>query len=252
MPRNSFVLAFAFFQHWLRKEDLYSQQSPFIFSRYQDLIAYLKSSQFFHLKATDFSVSIFSNATGKKTTSAEKFGSTVHLNPRNSWKPRKKAALLCSYFCQTTAAKKVIELGTGTGVVTRLLDQVTKGHLYSFNEGDSFDSQDSFSSSTTVIPEVTLAKFTAVLHDLDALDFLIIHPEFSQTWFREIGSICIPRMQSSGIIALGGIHQSEEMNAYWQEVRKEDSVKLTLDFFDYGFLFFDYSGPKTDLILGYE
>jgi hypothetical protein len=29
-------------------------------------------------------------------------------------------------------------------------------------------------------------------------------------------------------------------------------VKLTLDFFDYGVLFFDYSGQKTDLLLGYK
>jgi len=246
MPRNSFAIAFAFFQHWLRKEDLYSQQSPYIFSRYQDLIAYLKNPKLPRSKATDFSASIFSNAARKRTTSAE------NLATRDLWKPRKKAALLCSYFCQTTAAKQVIELGTGTGAVTRLLDQVTKAHLYTFSEGDSFDSKDTFSSNTKVIPEFTVAKFTAVLQDLDALDFLVIHPEFSQTRFREIFSICLPRMQSTGILALGGIHQSEEMNACWQEVRKEGSVRLTLDFFDYGFLFFDYSGPKTDLILEYK
>jgi hypothetical protein len=29
-------------------------------------------------------------------------------------------------------------------------------------------------------------------------------------------------------------------------------VKLTFDFFDYGVLFFDYSGPKTNLILEYK
>jgi len=242
MPRNSFAIAIAFFQHWLRKENLYSQQSPYIFSRYQDLIAYLKSPKLSHSRATDFSTSIFSNATQKRTT-----GTT-----RDLWKPRKKAALLCSYFCQTTAAKQVIELGTGTGAVTRLLDQATKGRLYTFSEVDYFDSKDTFSSNTKVIPEFTVAKFTAVLQDLDALDFLVIHPEFSQTRFREIFSICLPRMQSTGILALGGIHQSEEMNARWQEVRKEDSVRLTLDFFDYGFLFFDYSGPKTDLILEYK
>lgn len=246
MPRNSFAIAIAFFQHWLRKEDLYSQQSPYIFSRYQDLIAYLKSPKLSHSRATDFSTSIFSNAARKRTTSAE------NLATRDFWKPRKKAALLCSYFCQTTAAKQVIELGTGTGAVTRLLDQVTKGHLYTFSEGDSFDSKDTLSSNTRVIPEFTVAKFKAVLQDLDALDFLVIHPEFSQTRFREIFSICLPRMQSTGILALGGIHQSEEMNACWQEVRKEGSVRLTLDFFDYGFLFFDYSGPKTDLILEYK
>lgn len=158
---------------------------------------------------------------------------------------------MCSYFCQTTAARQVIELGTGTGVVTQLLDQVTKGDLYTFSKGNSFDAQDSLSSHTTIIPEVTSAKFKAVLQDLDALDFLVIHPEFSQTWIQELISTCIPRMQSTGILAIGGIHQSGEMNAYWKEVCKKDSVKLSLDFFDYGFLFFDYSGPKTDLILGY-
>ena len=251
MPRNSFGLAFAFFQHWLQKEDLYSQQSPFIFARYRDLIAYLNSPQFSHLKATDFSTSIFACATGKRTSSAEKFGPSTDRIPRNGWRPRKKGALLCSYFCQTTAAKQVIELGTGTGVVTRLLDQVTKGQLYTFSDVNSFDYNYSLSSNTSVITRVTVAKFKAILQNLDALDFLVIHPEFSQTWIREIVSTCIPRMQSTGILALGGIHQSEEMNAYWKEVRKKDSVKLSLDFFDYGFLFFDYSGPKTDLILGY-
>lgn len=251
MPRNSVGLALAYFQHWLRKEDLYSQQSPFIFSRYQDLITYLKNPEFSHLKATDFSASIFSCATGKRTTGAEKFDSILNPGPRNSWKPRKKAALLCAYFCQTTAAKQVIEIGTGTGVVTRLLDQVTKGHLYTFTEADSLNAKFSLSSNTTRIPEATVAKFKAVLQDLDALDFLVIHPECSQTWIREIGSICIPRMQSTGILAIGGIHQNKELNAYWKEVCKKDSVKLSLDFFDYGLLFFDYSGPKTNLILGY-
>jgi hypothetical protein len=242
MTRNSFAIAFAFFQHWLRKEDLYSQQSPFIFSRYQDLIAYLKSSKLFKSEAGDYSNSIFSNAARKSATGS----------PKDLWKPRKKAALLCSYFCQTTAAKQVIELGTGTGAVTRLLDRVTKGHLHTFSEGDSFDSKDSFYSNTTVIREFTVAKFAAVLQDLDAPDFLVIHPEFSEEMIREVLSLCLPRMQSTGILALRGIHQSEEMNACWQEVRKEGRVKLTLDFFDYGVLFFDYSGPKTDLILGYK
>lgn len=252
MPRNSVGLAFAYFQHWLRKEDLYSQQSPYIFSRYQDLITYLKNPKFSHLKTADFSASIFSSTTRKKSTGTEKFGSNAAPSPRNGWKPRKKAALLCSYFCQTTASKLIIELGTGTGIVTRLLDQVSKGQLYTFSEENSIDAKNNLSSNTRVFPEVTVAKFKAVLQDLDALDFLVIHPEFAQTWIHEIGSFCLPRMQSTGILALGGIHQSEEMNAYWQEVQKNDLVKLSLDFFDYGFLFFDYSGPKTNLILGYK
>lgn len=144
MPRNSVGLAFAYFQHWLRKEDLYSQQSPFIFFALPGLNCLFKSPEFSHLKTTDFSASIFSSARGKRSTGTEKLGSTEHQNPGNNWKPRKKAALICSYFCQTTAAKQVIELGTGTGVVTRLLDQVTKGHLYTFSEGGLLMQRTSF------------------------------------------------------------------------------------------------------------
>jgi predicted O-methyltransferase YrrM len=173
------------------------------------------------------------------------------MPPNRVWLPRKKAAFLCSYLCQTTAAKQVMEVGTGNGAVTRLLDQVVKGQLHTFSEGFFFDYGTEFSPNTSLISEFTLAKFTAVLQDLDALDFLIIHPEFSKERIREVLSQCLPRMQSNGIVALGGIHQSHAMAACWEEIKNDRRTTLTLDFFDYGFAFFDYSGPKINLCLGY-
>jgi hypothetical protein len=167
------------------------------------------------------------------------------------WLPRKKAAFLCSYLCQTTAAKQVMEVGTGNGAVTRLLDQVVKGQLHTFSEGFFFDYGTEFSPNTSLISEFTLAKFTAVLQDLDALDFLIIHPEYSQERIQEVLSLCLPRMDSKGIVALGGIHQNHVMAACWKELKTDSKTRLSLDFFDYGFVFFDYSGPKINLCLGF-
>jgi hypothetical protein len=58
-------------------------------------------------------------------------------------------------------------------------------------------------------------------------------------------------MQTNGIVALGGIHHSDAMEACWEELKNESKTRLTLDFFDYGFAFFDYSGPKINLYLGH-
>ena len=251
MLQNSLAIAIAYFQHWLRKEDLYSQQSPFIFSLYQGLLAHLKSPQPFHPKDVDFSSSIFLNLVQERIKRTEDFNVVESLAYNRVWQPRKKAALLCSHFCQTTAAKQVMEIGTGTGAVTRLLDQVTKGNLYTFTELDSFDSEVPFSSRTTVISGFSLAKFTTVIQDLDALDFVVIHPQFPNVTILESLSICLPRMQPEGILVLGGIHQSKEMIACWQKVQKDSRTKLTLDFFDYGVIFFSYSGPKISPFLSF-
>jgi predicted O-methyltransferase YrrM len=173
------------------------------------------------------------------------------MPPNRVWLPRKKAAFLCSYLCQTTAAKQVMEVGTGNGAVTRLLDQVVKGQLHTFSEWDYIYSETEFSPNTSLISEFTIAKFTAVLQDLDALDFLIIHPEYSQERIQEVLSLCLPRMDSKGIVALGGIHQNHVMAACWKELKTDSKTRLSLDFFDYGFVFFDYSGPKINLCLGF-
>jgi len=247
MGRNSLAIAFAYFQHWLRKEDLYSQQSPFIFSHYQGLLAHLKNPQPDLPNGLEFSPTIFTTAGHNGKPGASDTNSKVSPTTGHLWQPRKKGALLCSYFCQTTAAKQVIELGTGTGQVTQLLEQVTKENLYTFSRLDFTTTKHCFSSSTTLMSGCTGAKLAAGMQDLNQLDFVVIHPEFSQETLLESLSFCLPRMKSTGILALGGIHQSNELHAIWKQVQKEDRVRLTLDFFDYGIAFLDYSGPKTHL-----
>jgi hypothetical protein len=252
MRRNSFSIASAFFEHWLRKEDIYSQQSPFIFSILQGASTYLKNTHSSPLDSFGFSTTIFSKPFRKEKKKKSEVSLSERSIPQSSvWVPRKKAALLCSYLCQTTAAKQVMEVGTGIGSVTRLLDQVIKGKLLAFSAGDFFNSGLAFSPNTHLINEFSLAKLETVLLDIDALDFLIIHPEFSQEKIREVLSLCLPNMQSNGIVALGGIHQSTVMDAVWEELKNDSKTRLTLDFFDYGFAFFDYSGPKINLHLGY-
>jgi hypothetical protein len=250
MHRSSFAIASAYFEHWLRKEDLYSQQSPFIFSLFQGALTYLKNIPPSPPNNFGFSTTIFSTTSRKGIKrNPEFFLSESSIPQSRVWLPRKKAAFLCSYLCQTTAAKQVLEVGTGNGAVTRLLDQVIKGQLHAFSEWDFSDSGKEFSPNTSLISGFSLAKITATVQNLDALDFLIIHPEFSPERIREVLSQCIPRMHPNGIVALGGIHQNDAMAACWEELKNDSNTPLTLDFFDYGFVFFDYSGPKINLCL---
>ena len=77
MRRNSFAIASAYFEHWLRKEDLYSQQSPFIFSLFQGALTYLKSTQSSPPNNFGFSPTIFSTPSRNEIKKNPKF-STIH------------------------------------------------------------------------------------------------------------------------------------------------------------------------------
>lgn len=57
------------------------------------------------------------------------------------------------------------------------------------------------------------------------------------------------KLTSTSIIAVADIHWSGEMTNAWEEIKTDQMVTLSLDFFECGVLLFNYTGPKTHLIL---
>lgn len=148
-----------------------------------------------------------------------------------------KVALLVAYFCQITKADQVLELGSGNEVVTKLLSHATKGTSYRIPS-----SQGKASGEET---------FSATLKDLQAVDFVFIHPLVSDTCLQELSALLLPQMHSEGILVLTGIHKREEMNRCWKKIQADERIRITLDFFDFGVAFLSYSGPKTALYVSY-
>lgn len=159
------------------------------------------------------------------------------LKKENPFTKKEKIELLYSYFCQLTNAKQVLVLGTGSGTSTRLLNQVTKGKVHCISQQE------------LIAQEIEV--FRQSILKLQALDFVLIHPNFSQAILSKQITVCLTRMDAQGLLLVEGIHLNKEMNTCWKEIQLNNRIQLTFDFFDFGVAFLSFSGPKTTLKLSY-
>lgn len=250
--------ALSYFSYWLKKEDLYSQQSPFLFSVYGGLIKFLQTCP-----KGDPDIEKFRNSLLEDSTEilVEDFGAGSKKVPDPRREIRKitrhstsspKFSLLYQYFCQLTPAEQVLELGTCMGISTRYISKATKGKLWTL-EGSKEIQQVAKRYPTPEKTEFVLGNITdtlsEVLERINQLDFVLI--DANHTYEGTLNSFfqCLTKVHPKSIVAIGDIHWSADMETAWEEIKANPKVRLTLDFFECGILFFDYPGPKTNLIL---
>lgn len=247
-----------FLSYWLQKEDLYSQQSQFVYSIYSNLKSYLKESGDFNSDIEHFRKQLISNreslfiqdlGAGSKKVNAQ--FRTVSKITRYSTSSAKFASLY-QYFCGLTPAEYVIELGTCVGISTRYLSKVTKGNLWTI-EGSEALWRIAQSDPCPQKTEFVLGEISKVLppiiSQIPKLDFALIDANHTYDGTLRSFESCLEKIHSESIVIIGDIHWSKEMELVWKKIKEHPSVKLSYDFFECGVLFFNYSGPKTHLIL---
>lgn len=242
MFRGTASLAYSYLLHWLKQEDLYSQQSPFVYQCYLGLVKQLASTLVVQEDPANLASCRFSLPTFFAT-------SNTHTTPY--WKPTQKGITLLAYFCNQTPAQQVLEIGTGNGAITRALEKLPLKKLYSIEENPGYwnQAQEKGSNTTSYLLGNVLEKLPVLLEKVAQLDFILINPLFSKSELRLIFESCKPKVHAGSILALAHIHRSTEMENAWKEIQEDPRVALTLDFFEYGIVWFAYPGPKTHLIL---
>jgi len=240
MDRGTAALAYSYFLHWLKKEDLYSQQSPFVFTLYQGLVKHLASKRGLKEDPALLASHYFCTLGYAKKQST------------HYWKPTAKGITLLAYFCSQTPAQQVLEIGTGNGAVTRGLEELPVGKLLSLEEDRALWQQAKAKGNpaTNYLYGTAEKAIPGLLDGLERLDFLFINSLFSKAALQKIIALCKPKLHSESILAVAHIHRSSEMEQAWSDIQADPRVRLTLDFFDYGLVWFAYPGPKTHLILG--
>lgn len=256
--RKLFFPGWAFLRYWLKKEDQYSQQSPFIFSIYSGLIQYLKENKKGNSEIEKFRLELLKDKSRIRVldlgAGSKKIPQTIRSVSEITRYSTSgiKFAQLYSYFCGLTPAENVIELGTCVGISTRYLDSHTKGKVYSFEGSPEIQ----YVAQREPKPEHTVFilgpiedRLPLLLSTISSIDFALI--DANHTYEGTISSCekLISKIHSKSIIAIADIHWSSEMEQAWIEIRSNTKVKLSIDFFECGLVFFDYPGEKTDLIL---
>jgi predicted O-methyltransferase YrrM len=256
--KDHFFSIRAYLTYWLDKEDRYSQQSPQVFELYSGLLSFLKENKEGNPEIEKFRCSLLGDRTAiqvldlgagskKVPQSIRPIASITRYSTSGS-----KFAQLYQYFCSLTPSQNVLEFGTCVGISTRYLSQTTKGKLYTF-EGSPEIQQVAMRSPLPERTEFILGPIDQtlpkVLQPLPNFDFGLIDANHTYKGTLQIFDSLLPKVHTKTILAIGDIHWTPDMEQAWSEIKDHPSVRLTMDFFECGVVFFDFPGEKSHLVL---
>jgi len=248
---HAFLIALRFCRFWWEATTKYRIHSPFILRFIQEV---LEDQRIFYafpmlgnLKKTlykDARPLVFQDigAPSKTNNSKQKsVGSVV----RNTGILKQSGQYLFK-IVQTYSPKRILELGTGAGISTLYQAFPQKHDLFVTVEGIpsllkiAKQNLDFFGISKV---EGICGNFEAVLPDLldrfDALDYVFIdghHQGFARQKYFEL---LLPKLHSESILVFSDIYWSSDMEAAWKEIQQHPKVRLSIDIFDFGVLFFN-------------
>ena len=248
----------SYISYWLKKEEGYSLQSPKLFAIYKGLKCYLKVH-----KEVDLDIEAYRNKllNLSKTIEIQDLGAgskrlkasvrKVSEITKYSTSARKYAQLY-QFFCSQTPANQVIELGTCVGITSRYLSRITVGKMYTFEASASLVTiakpKSNFKNLTIVEGDIhhTLPELLA---ELNHIDFVLIDATHTYDATISYFNNLVTRILPTSIIVIGDIHWSKDMNRAWEEIKVHQMVKLSLDYFECGIVYFDFPGPKSHYIM---
>lgn len=256
--RDFFFSFRAFISYWLTKEDPFSQQSPYVFEIYSELINFLKENKKGNPEIERFRIALLKDNNPIKVLDLGAGSKKVpHL-----YRPISKItqystsgikfAQLYQFFCKLTPAENVLELGTCVGISTRYLNEITKGKLFTFEGSDEIQKvaqRPPLPDRAEFILGSIEQTLPLVLEKIPKVDFALIDANHTYQGTIQAFYTLLPKVHPGTIIAIGDIHWTPEMENAWTEIKAHPQVKLTLDFFECGILFFDSPGEKAHLIL---
>ncbi|MBN3584309.1 class I SAM-dependent methyltransferase [Algoriphagus aestuarii] len=248
----------AFFVHWIRREEGYSLQSPFVFKLYQRLKNHLQNQSDSVLEIETFrrnllesnlTIEVFDLGAGSKKVN-HRFRKVSDITKHST--SSKKFALLYQYFCLQTPASTVLELGTCMGITTRYLSKATKGKVYTFEGSESIQQiakpESGYSNIEFILGDIR-KELPQLLAKIPKVDFALIDATHTYPDTIHYFKLMLEKASPSSIIAVGDIYWSKEMNHAWQEIKSHPAVRLSFDFYECGILFFDGPVAKENYLL---
>jgi len=140
--------------------------------------------------------------------------------------------------------QKILELGTSVGISTAFLARAAPNANLKTIEGviEKVEVAKQIASELKVSPEFVIGNFDQVLDQtLDKsiqLDLVFFDGNHTKKSTLTYFSKCLKKVHNDTIFVFDDIHWSEEMEAAWDQIRIHDQVKVSVDLFRLGLIFF--------------
>ncbi|MCD6066435.1 MAG: class SAM-dependent methyltransferase [Bacteroidetes bacterium] len=224
--------------------------SPFVFHVYNEVI--VETADFYEYKklntirrtlesdTTELSIEDF--GAGSKVFKGNK--RKISEICRHGISAEKQARLLfrlVNYFAPRTS----VELGTSIGLTSMYLALAAKNSLLYTIEGSAelaAFAQKQF--DTYGVENIRLLKGTfdeqlpALLQQTDKVDFAYVDGNHSKEPTLRYFHMLLKKCHNDSVLVFDDINWSQEMKAAWQEIKQHPDVRLTIDLYFTGIIFF--------------
>ncbi len=247
-----------FIEYYFKADTAHNIHSPFVYDFIQDVLDTSKHYYAFNHLEHERRI-LESNSNKIKTQDFGAGSQTIKVNEkvigdiaRNVMSNQKKCRFLFNVV-NTYNIKNTLELGTSLGIsAIYMASASSKNHVYTIEadpnvyklakvlfEKNKMTNIHPINNKFEVVLDETLSKMKSV--DLAYIDGNHSYKATMEN-YTKIKKFCY----NKSIIIFDDIYWSEGMTQAWQEIKKDKSVRLSIDVFDFGIVFFDdaFAEPK--------
>lgn len=162
----------------------------------------------------------------------------------NSLKPAKQAQLLfktVNYF----KPPEIIELGTSLGITTLYLSKTSKKsfvHTFEGSKDVAEIAEQNFKKFKENNIHIHLGnideEFPKYLNTLKKIDFVLFDANHTYKATLSYFNYCLTKINENTIFVLDDIYWSVEMTKAWNEIKNNNLVTMSIDFYHLGIIFF--------------
>ena len=143
-----------------------------------------------------------------------------------------------------------MDLGANIGYITLLMAELVgpNGRIYAIEPDPSnFE----LLKAGNIKPYVGSfdEKLPEILNEIDVLNFVYFDGNHKKEASLKYFNQCIEKINNNTIFVFDDIHWSRDMEEAWKEIKQNPKVKLTIDLFCYGLVFFKKELSKQDFIV---
>lgn len=242
-------IIFRYILYYVRAKTKHSVHSPFVYSLVCDVINKKKKNEKYRAIEALRQKLLRDNT----LLEIEDFGAVANKNriktiksiARNSAKSSKYAQLLfrlVNYF----KPQHILELGTSLGISTCYMSLAAPQSKIITIEGSSNiaeKAKQNFQSLGINNIDVCIGNFDVVLpevlKEMNHLDFVFFDGNHQKQATIEYFKQCLQYSNDKSVFVFDDIHWSKGMQEAWQYIRNHQRVKVSIDLFFIGLVFFD-------------
>jgi predicted O-methyltransferase YrrM len=250
-----------YIQHRFHAKTRHGVHSPFVY-RLVDTIIYDSTPKKVYTEVENIRKTLLAD---NRTITVLDLGAGSHINKNNQKKVSDIAAhalkspKLAQLLYRITAdlqPQNMIELGTCLGVTSIYLQKAApEAKLYTL-EGSpetAAIAKETFNKAGLDNIELITGNFDytlpGVIKSLDKVDFVFVDGNHQKDATLKYFEWCLPKVHENTLLIFDDIYWSEGMKEAWEQIKIHPQVRVTVDLFWIGLVFFKSGQAKEDFLI---